>query len=679
MKEEWLQEASGGLSASELKNFKNSIAKLWAAPFSMKDFTNLVHEMTEAQKRRFQSLLNIKLKAPVNRPFPVDGFLQLVRMRLHKPNEKLHILQSIMLHIIPIYEDDLHKSDEEFLAMEHDKREQYGAWHYLWALRLYPKPSDRIAERLSELEQTLPPPAVTAASRTPSEPDQQERQRAADAKERQLLAQERERRIKAEQVIDGLNKTARLTEAKLQRMADAQDQLQRANQELEQQRLELLQRIEHERKRIAQLEYEQGQLNAEVKKLQAAIQDLEEREIRTAAAFVREKAALKQQIDLARSPSASADQLIAHLYDEALSLMNMLRQRAWPRQEQAEKRQDMAYMLDLAGRIETLFDPPEAPEAQPDKSNPTNHSSRPAVEDKFTDEAAISLDLEPLAPIHEESPSPSADEKPKRSGTFYRKDHGGYVQLEDGGFFRVTESVVNAIGLEHEAEVECELQRRPDGSTYQHITILFQGDDAFAPMEQYLGYVELGERHTYYCVDIHNPDNRFPLHERDIEIQRPFDGDPCVFNVAADGEYARLSKLFSDQAELKNGREEAALRKRSTPDKRKKASKAVDPFLEGCKVAVIGGQAKWFESVVRETGAEFVHENGEHPERMFAELRKCHALFKLYTATSHEAIWSGVEIAKSNGIPHFMIEGSKSNLRKLLWDNRDLILSKAGS
>lgn len=669
MKEEWLQKSSESLSASELKNFKHIITKLWAAPFPLKDFTNLVHEMTEAQKRRFQALLNIKLKAPVNKPFPIDGFLQLVRMRLNKPNEKLNILQSIMMHIIPIYENDPHMSDEEFLNLEHEKRERHGSWHYLWALRLYPKPSDLISKRLAELERTLPLPAVPDLPPAPPEPTP-DKQSESDAKERQLLAQERERRIKAEQTIEGLNKTLRLMEAKLKRLAEANDQQDSANQELEQQRIELLQKYEYERKRNSQLEYERSQLHGDLKKLQASIQELEDREAHILASFLKEKAALQKQINLAPSPSATADQLIEHLYNDAFSLMKTLKQNALAKPEQAIIREDIAKRLDLVNRIEEYFYPLGQPEAVQDVKNDTR-----AADDNFTREAAISLE----APSPVQRISQSSPEEPKRYGTFYRRDHGGVVQFDDGGYFRVTESVVNAIGLEHEAEVGCESQRRPNGSIYQHITILFQGDDAYAPVEQYMGYVELGEQHTYYCVDIHNPDNRFPLHERDVEMQRPFDGDPCLFNVAADGHYARLSKLFKNHGELKTEREEAVIKKRNAADKRKKSPKTINPFLQGCKIAVIGGQAKWFESVVKETGAEFVHENGEHPERIYAELRKCHALFKLYTATSHEAIWAGVEIAKANGIPHFMIEGSKSNLRKLLWDNRDLILSKTTS
>ncbi|MEI4927282.1 hypothetical protein Q8G50_32710, partial [Klebsiella pneumoniae] len=65
--------------------------------------------------------------------------------------------------------------------------------------------------------------------------------------------------------------------------------------------------------------------------------------------------------------------------------------------------------------------------------------------------------------------------------------------------------------------------------------------------------------------------------------------------------------------------------------------------------------------------------NGASPDRIHAKLRRADALFMLLTATSHEAIWSCVDIAKENNIPHFRIEGSKSNLRKLLWENRDRI------
>ena len=262
------------------------------------------------------------------------------------------------------------------------------------------------------------------------------------------------------------------------------------------------------------------------------------------------------------------------------------------------------------------------------------------------------------------------------AGTFYRRDHGGYIVLESEEAFNITESMVTKIGLEHEAEVACRPHMREDGSMGHHITILLQGDDAYAPIRQYMGYVELGSHHNLYCVDLNDPQHRYPIHDKDVEIQQPQDGDPCSFNVAIGGEYARLSRLYKRAERLptddsqETRRSKAAARERST-------RRTAEPFLEGCRVVVIGGMSKWFESVVRETGAELVHDSGETPERIHAQLRRAHALFLLLTNNSHNATWSCIEIAKAHDIPHFRIEGSKSNLRQQLWDNRALIRAVA--
>jgi hypothetical protein len=185
-----------------------------------------------------------------------------------------------------------------------------------------------------------------------------------------------------------------------------------------------------------------------------------------------------------------------------------------------------------------------------------------------------------------------------------------------------------------------------------------------------MGYVKLGDHFTYYCVDMNNPENRFPIYEKDVEMQRPMDGDPCSFNVAIDGEYARLSKVFKRTEPLNT--QETFLKAKST-GQAKSEKPASEPFLEGCKIVIVGGLAKWFESVVRETGAELIHDTGENPERIHSQLRRANALFLLLTANSHHATWSCIDIAKENRIPHFRIEGSKSNLRKQLWDNQHII------
>ncbi|RAU96865.1 hypothetical protein DQG13_20155 [Paenibacillus sp. YN15] len=259
------------------------------------------------------------------------------------------------------------------------------------------------------------------------------------------------------------------------------------------------------------------------------------------------------------------------------------------------------------------------------------------------------------------------------TGTFYRRDHGGYIQLENGEVFNITESLVNNHQLEHKAEVQCRPYLQDNGATFYDIELLFQGDDAYAPIRQYVGYVQLGEHYTWYCVDLNDSTCRFPLHRKDIEIQQPEDGMPCTFNVSEEGEFARLSKVYrqftktEEEFELARTEMSKARSNSSVPAAKPSA------FLTGCTVAIIGGQRKWFEEVVAESGAVLVHDNGEHTERIAADLRRSQALFLLLTATSHRATWGGIEIAKACGMPHFTIQGSKSNLRKQLWDNRETI------
>lgn len=258
----------------------------------------------------------------------------------------------------------------------------------------------------------------------------------------------------------------------------------------------------------------------------------------------------------------------------------------------------------------------------------------------------------------------------QRFGTFYRRDHGGYIELENGEIFNITESLVQQLELQHEAEVLCTPTAHPGRANHYTIELLFQGDDSFSPVETYDGFILFDQDQKWYCVDLNDESNRFPIHFKDIEIQKPNHGDPCTFNVAEDGHIARLTKLYRVQGEMTEvhpGRKKNETRAKAT------VRRKVEPFLDDCTVTIIGGQRKWFESVVKETGADLVHDGGEHPERIASELSRSQALFMILTSTSHRATWEGIEIAKSNQIPHFIIQGSKSNLRKLLWDNQEVI------
>lgn len=261
------------------------------------------------------------------------------------------------------------------------------------------------------------------------------------------------------------------------------------------------------------------------------------------------------------------------------------------------------------------------------------------------------------------------------SGTFYRRDHGGYISLENGEIFNITESLVQQLELQHEAEVRCTPTAHPGRSNHYTIELLFQGDDNFSPILQYDGYVQQDEEQKWYCVDMNNEGNCFPIHFKDIEIQKPAVGDPCTFNVAEDGHIARLTKLYrlhGEATDVHPARKKTDKPKESTPANTRQK---LEPYLTGSTITIIGGQRKWFESVVKETGADLVHDGGERPERIASDLSRSQALFMILTSTSHRATWEGIEIAKANSIPHFVIQGSKSNLRMLLWENQELIRS----
>lgn len=264
-----------------------------------------------------------------------------------------------------------------------------------------------------------------------------------------------------------------------------------------------------------------------------------------------------------------------------------------------------------------------------------------------------------------------------QEGTFYRRDHGGYIKLESGETFNITESLVYKLQLQHEAEVWCMPREDAHGAVQYEIELLFQGDDAFSPVRQYNGYVEVDENGVWYAVDMNDSQRRYPIHMRDLDIQRPAEGAPCIFNVGEEENVARLARVyrdFSDPAAAPR-RDPLAARPAASAGKVKKEGRKAkpEPFLQGCTIVVLGGQRKWFEDVVVESGANYVHENGERPDLIASDLRKAQALFLLITSTSHRAYWEGVELAKASGVPFFIIQGSKSNLRGMLWENRELI------
>jgi len=349
------------------------------------------------------------------------------------------------------------------------------------------------------------------------------------------------------------------------------------------------------------------------------------------------------------------------------SLLQAFEQKNKEEMSQAPLRENIRRVLHIIDeieqfRLEASTQHPKTSTELNDTSQPSNLSIVSAIEDTTTSNS----------PATELTSIKEPNDK-MLYGTFYRRDHGGYISLESGEVFNITESLVQQLELQHEAEVLCTPTNHNGRSNHYTIELLFQGDDNYSPVQQYDGFILLDEDKKWYCVDLNDESNRFPIHFKDVEIQKPAHGDPCTFNVAEDGYIARLTRLYRLHGEVPDVHPA-----RKKLDKTKEQSiisnrKKPEPYLNNCTITIIGGQKKWFESVVTETGAQLVHDGGERPERIASDLSRSQALFMIITSTSHRATWEGIEIAKSNNIPHFIIQGSKSNLRTLLWENQDVI------
>lgn len=420
-------------------------------------------------------------------------------------------------------------------------------------------------------------------------------------------------------------------------------------------------------------------------------------------------AAAKAEVLRSKTLASSVQELIQLLYADVEETLHEARHAA--AHSGKDGRQKIRLSLELIDELERFIE--ERSEHSPERNiTPLEHSGKAQQEGRsnvvqahqrhdsipyaesacalesggtaLLERGARSNQAEPYALIETDAPELSDEtDESGVNGTFFRRDHGGYIVLETGHTFNITESLVLQHQLQHEAGVMCR-PKQQDPTQYD-IELLLQGDDSNSSIVQYDGYVQLGEHFTWYCVDLNDPQRRFPLHERDVAIRTPKDGDPCSFNVEIGKKVARLSRLYRAQPALEL---EAAKRTamngsqgqggaRAVKAQAKKEYEKPEPFLEGHQITIVGGLKKWFEEVVAETGAVLVHENGKNPKRIFHDLKRSSALFLLLTATSHQAYWDCVEIAKQNQIPFYFIEGSKSNLRHLLWNHQEQIIAHA--
>jgi len=626
----------------------------------------IFHEMKESQQRRMAAYLQLSFvqrKSTAGFPLMLTKSLHAyMREARHDLVKKRRLALALLYAVSPLLDEE-----GTLLGKEAEGIAKSDRWHYYGAV-YFSSLRETDPERWNACLNAAANEAADGQALLKSDCAGEKGEAAASSRGKALpetiLQKERSLRTKLEQETSQLAKALRQAEQKelllRDRLITQEQRLEKEKEEqrnLAQQVLTMQQKQQEERARSLQ---EKENLQRELRGQQ---QEMEALRLQTDR-LMQERERWQAIEATSRQTLQDPDKLMARLADLLPTrLTGMTRRLADDARAGADTRAlrtQMRAVLDLLDALESCTlhtaDPLRSVDAMAVADVGTPEYSEPHPE--------LSLPGEP----EEAEPFPY-------TGTFYRREHGGYIRLEHGEVFNITESIVNKLGLQHEAEVQCR-PRTANGATRYEIDLLFQGDDSVSPVRQCNGYIELGEHFTYYCVDMNHPERRYPLHRKDVEMQQPMDGMPCVFNVSDESEFARISRLYHDFSPViqrQPGREAAPPATEPSRLQRTPALTKPEPFLEGCAIAIVGGQRKWFEEVVLETGAELIHENGDRPDRLSTCLRRANALFLLITSTSHQASWDGVDLAKALGIPRFVIQGSKSNLRRLLWDNRQLI------
>lgn len=663
----------------ETIKYKEVIESNYSLSKSKAYILGLIRELDSSGQRRMARTLQLPCSRRESKKWPEMMFMKDIHSALQQAQRDHHARMRLMLAIlesvISLFIEDDTNPLETFLSRERELVIEYGFWHYYWAFMLFAREKEEIElweqSRTRMEEQAARLAESSGKADDDITPVMEMRQVAAKTgqaadkygsissdKMTQLekkLSKETELRRRLELELAQYHKSIHNQDKELERIK------QRLEEVKKQSELHLMEgeakaeRLERERKfhKEAQAAW-QVERDSLLEQIQSMDKQLRQRE--KLAAELQERLQQEQKVTVHGASTRSAEPLQAIVKQ----LVNMLNKELGQLSSQLNLQDDLASGHAMREQIRKNIDLQDALEKY-GKEMPRTETG-----------------------IHLAKPDPPASERhfaevdvPVYSGTFYRRDHGGYICLDNGETFNITESMVCNLGLQHKAEVQCHPQgENEQGILLYHVELLFQGDDTTSPIKQYEGYVELGEHHMWYCVDLSNPDNRYPIHHKDIQMQNPPDGIPCVFNVAEEGTFARLSRLYRDfMPSLKpqiKGSTSPRIAERIITEKNSDKQK-LQPFLEGCLIAIVGGQRKWFEDVINETGAELIHDTGDSPERIISVLRRANALFMLLSSTSHRATWAGVETAKQFCIPYFTIQGSKSNLRSQLWDNRESI------
>ncbi|MGI2295593.1 hypothetical protein [Paenibacillus sp. GXUN7292] len=590
----------------------------------------LLSEMSASKRSAFLQRIGLTTKVKSN-----DQIVLLIRARSKTKNAIFSFYFALLLSLYEILEEFLLDETNPNLLIERESiiRASYGNWHFYFALKFHPNYDEILEERIRDLyEELMAMPVSEVESIAPKQ------ERNSD-----LVQKERSKRIQLQEVNDKLQSQVKeLTKSSAQ-FQKQNKEIREQNEVLKQQSAELEAKIRKEYLRANEAEIKIRQVETRSRDLEWEIDDkLREKD--------NEILNLQKQLLATRERNYLLRQVEALLRADARALMTRGTGSAGDA------------FTDVCAQLQECLSLMKAIE---------QYSSKSAVE--------TAVEIEPASEVtvqSESNDSPATGEplevaslEEGRIGKFVRRPHGGVIEFGDDTTVFITESVVQAVGVEHEAIVSYAAK---EGGGH-HVSLIMQGDDSSSPVQQLLGFVRLGDYHEFYCVDV-NTNNSYKLHQKDVDYLTVRDGEPCLFNVMEGYQYARIARMYRNESTngiddlQKKHAQEASQRKTAKP------TEVIEKFLTGCKIVIVGGLEKWFASTVEMTGAELIHNSGHHPQRVFSDIKKANALFLLLTANSHKATWGAIEEAKKYNVPHFTIQGSRSNLLSLLWDNREFIL-----
>jgi len=684
----------------EMEAYRTILERETHQPLPNEMFLDYAKQLSDKEKLAMALTLEFPFARRELRKWPDMLFVKLLRSYVQQAPGNIALKRRLMHTVIQRLP---YKSDEDFpplaalLDEQEERLEAEGFWPHYWTIYFHPAKSgdhDLWLLEMKKLEERwMQSGEANLKSELPEHEEPPEDEQSDNGKLDKkikilgdLYKKESSTRQRLEHDLVQKNKLLRM---KSKEMELLEEEIERLREEADQAAAMISQQQNTQTERDRHWKQEQADwleerhhfmeqirsLNQQHKRLERTIEeqkkDLDYQE--------KDKANLRQAISDVRNQLNSPES-IARLLSQSLELELASVAQTIPssrnddsRHAALASRNRMRKALDLLDALDQYLQLNDLPLENTERSRAKSAAEPIECEEQEPEEQEP--DAHPLLQVQ---PSPNS-----LYGTFFRRDHGGFVRLENGESFNITESLVQQHELQHEAELLCTPVKQDGKSLYYDLQLLFQGDDAFSPIHQYDGYIESGEGHLWFCVDMNDSSNRYQIHYKDIEIQKPAHGDPCSFNVAEGSHIARLTKLYRLQGEVLTAdagktkpvhpaQAEQAIYKKNK-EKRKTFKEQPSPFLQDCLITIVGGVRKWFEHVVHESGAELAHDTGDHPERVAADLRRSQALFLLITSTSHRATWDGIDIAKMYGIPHFIIQGSKSNLRSLLWDNREII------